>query len=200
MTLIGIGKNNVNKALGTFLAEYRQRTIEYLNKTFSLSKDDCEDIVQEASIVLHTNIVEGKLESLSSSLYTYFLGICNNKAHEQIRENQKIVKDYFGGERNDEGDYVNNEALEQKAARILSLIDEEQSTINEVSFNVQITVDNLPSPCKELLWAFYRDALSMKTLAGMFGYASENAVKVTKHRCQEKFRAKYEEMKKQLTK
>jgi len=166
-----------------------------LKKTYSLCNEDSEDIFQEASIVLYSNAIEGKLETMTSSLYTYFLGICNNKAHEQIRENGKIEKEYFGGEQDEEGDFVNNEMLEMKAARILSLIDEDEKEKNEMQLQVQNVVGNLSSPCRELLWAFYRDALSMKALASMFGYASESAVKVTKHRCQEKFRSRYEELK-----
>ena len=59
---------------------------------------------------------------------------------------------------------------------------------------VQDMVKQLPSPCDEMLWSFYRDGLSMKAIAQMFKYASENAAKVTKHRCQEKFRNRYEEL------
>ena len=63
---------------------------------------------------------------------------------------------------------------------------------------VRDIVKDLPSPCNELLWGYYGDGHSMKTLAEMFDYASVNAVKVTKHRCCEKFRKRYSEMVKSL--
>jgi len=59
-------------------------------------------------------------------------------------------------------------------------------------------VKNLPSPCNELLWGYYGDGYSMKKLAEKLNYANENTVKVTKHRCCEKFRIKYTEMSKSL--
>ena len=55
-------------------------------------------------------------------------------------------------------------------------------------------VKDLPSPCNELLWGFYRDGLSMKDLAERYGYSNENTVKVTKHRCCDKFKKRFTEM------
>jgi DNA-directed RNA polymerase specialized sigma24 family protein len=59
---------------------------------------------------------------------------------------------------------------------------------------VREIVSKLPPPCDKLLWGFYRDGFSMKTLAAMFNYKSESSVKVTKHRCGEKFRARFTEI------
>ena len=78
-----------DKVLNDFAKEYQSRTLSYLQKTFSLSKEDSEDVFQEASIVLYRAAIDGKLDNLTSSLYTYFIGICNNKAHEQLRVNGK---------------------------------------------------------------------------------------------------------------
>lgn len=51
---------------------YRERDIAYLGKTFALSKEDSEDVIQEVYITLVDNVHDGMLYSLSSSLYTYF--------------------------------------------------------------------------------------------------------------------------------
>ena len=63
---------------------------------------------------------------------------------------------------------------------------------------VRNIVRDLPSPCDELLWGYYRDGFSMKDLAEKLNYASENTVKVTKHRCCEKFRNRFKECLKSL--
>lgn len=87
---------------------------------------------------------------------------------------------------------------EDQVERILSLEDAHENIQKEKEALVRDIVKNLPSPCNELLWGYYGDGHSMKMLAEMFNYASENAVKVTKHRCCEKFRIRYSEMSKSL--
>ena len=180
-----------SKVLNDFAKEYRSRTLYYLRNTFSLSNEDCEDVFQEASIVLYHAAVDGKLDNLTSSLYTYFIGICNNKAHEQLRANGKAqivyIEDYSvdaNGERYN--------TLLNKAEKLLDIIDKDEKRANERDGIVQDMVKQLPPPCDKLLWSYYRDALSMKVIAQMFHYASESVAKVTKHRCQEKFRKNYE--------
>ena len=91
----------------------------------------------------------------------------------------------------EEGEQRYNTIL-NKADKILNMIDSNEKAEDERCSIVQDMLKQLPSPCKELLWSYYRDALSMKAIANMFNYASESVAKVTKHRCQEKFRKSYE--------
>ena len=79
-----------------------------------------------------------------------------------------------------------------KADKILNMIDSNEKVEEERNSIIQELVKSLPSPCNELLWSYYRDVLSMKAIAQMFNYASESVAKVTKNRCQEKFRKSYE--------
>lgn len=182
-----------DRALNAFATEYRDRTLNYLSKSFSLNREDCEDVFQEASIVLYHAAVNGKLDNMTSSLYTYFIGICNNKAHEQLRANGKMRVDSIDGyisadELNDRHD-----ALMNNISKILEQEDENDKANDERNAVIESMVKKLPSPCNELLWSYYRDALPMKAIAEMYGYSSESVAKVTKHRCQERFRKTYEE-------
>ena len=190
MAIISLNRKR-DKVLNDFAKEYRNRTLSYLRNAFSLSNEDCEDVFQESSIILYRDAGNGKLDNLSSSLYTYFLGICNNKAHEQLRANDKSqlpsIDDFSG----DEGDRRYNIII-HKADKILNTIDSSDKEDYERNNIIQNLVKQLPSPCNEMLWSYYRDGLSMKAIAQMFKYASESAAKVTKHRCQEKFRKSYE--------
>lgn len=190
MAVISLNRKR-DEALNEFARKYRDRTLCYLQKAFSLSREDCEDVFQESSIVLYRDAGNSKLDNRTSSLYTYFIGICKNKAHEQLRANGKTllpsIDDYSSDE--DERRYT---VLLNKADRILNLIDSNEKEEYERSGIVQDMVSRLPSPCNEILWSYYRDGLSMKAIAQMFKYASEGVAKVTKHRCQEKFRERYE--------
>ena len=77
--------------LNKFAAEQWDKTLAYLQGMFSLSRSDCEDIFQEAFIVLYKKITEGEL-TLTSKLSTYFIGICRNKAREKMRGKGKELK------------------------------------------------------------------------------------------------------------
>lgn len=180
--------NDLDTVLDGFDRKYRGRTVAYLAKSFALSREDCEDVVQESYISLVNNVHDGMLDNVTSSLYTYFIGICKNKAHELLRSKSKLpllIPD------NDLYD-SKTEILEQNATRLLEVAEYQEHDYKELV--IQRVVQDLPSPCGELLWSYYRDCLSMKTIATMFGYANENSAKVTKHRCQERFRKHYEQV------
>ena len=181
------------EVLTEFAKKYQDRTLTYLHNAFSLGKEDCEDVFQEASIILYQDAGKGKLDNLTSSLYTYFIGICRNKAHEQLRANGKAQLPSIDELSGEENEHHYNMVL-NKADKILNIIDTNEKAEHERSSIVQDMVSRLPSPCNEILWSYYRDGLSMKAIAQMFKYASEGVAKVKKHRCQERFRERYEDI------
>lgn len=178
--------------LNQFAAKQWDKTLAYLQGVFSISRSDCEDVFQEAFIVLYKNITEGKL-SLSSSLSTYFIGICRNKAHERLRAKGKELNiiDEFPNTTKDEFE-------DERIDRLLALEDNTEQIEARKEAVVREIVSKLPSPCDKILWGFYRDGFSMKTLAKMYNYKSEGSVKVTKYRCGEKFKARFMEISKRL--
>lgn len=182
------------RQLNEFAKTEWKKTLLYLQKQFGLSEDECKDVFQESFIVLYTNIVSGKLSQLTSSLSTYFNGICRNKAYETLRNHGRIVNS------NDEVslDILNAEIQADKIDALLNLENDSIEVFERKESLVRQIVRELPSPCKELLWGFFRDNFSMKALAQIFNYSSENSVKVTKHRCQNKFRDRFNELKDQL--
>ena len=175
--------------LNKFASEQWEKTLAFLQGHYSLSRPDCEDIFQEAFLILHNNIVEGKLVNLTASLATYFNGICRNKAYEYLRNAGKelnIVDEY--------PETTKDEFEDERIDRILALEDDSEQVEMRKSALVRQIVKNLPEPCNSLLWGFYRDGFSMKTLASMLNYSSESSVKVTKHRCCDKFKTRYSEI------
>ena len=178
--------------LNQFAADQWDKTLAYLQSTFAMSRSDCEDIFQEAFIVLYKKIIDGEL-TLTAKLSTYFIGICRNKAYEKMRG--------MGKELNIIDDYPNStkdEYEDDRIDRLLALEDNNEQIEARKEAIVREIVSKLPAPCDKILWGFYRDGFSMKTLATMYNYKSEGSVKVTKHRCCEKFRVKYSERVKSL--
>lgn len=190
---IALFRHKDNKVLEQFVKAQKEKTMAYFQGQFSLPLTDCEDIFQEALITLYNNIKSGKLEKLTSSISTYFMGICKNKAHEFMREKGKIVSTPY-----EINSAPSNTFLDEQVEKILLLESESESLQKKKEALVRDIVRDLPSPCDELLWGYYRDGFSMKILADRFNYASENAVKVTKHRCCEKFRNRFNECIKSL--
>lgn len=176
--------------LNRFASEQWGRTLAFLRNRFGIAEDDCKDIFQDSFIVLYNNIKDGKLKVMTSSLATYFISICRNKALEFLKASSRGVKV------DDEAtlSLIDGEIKRDKIENILALEEDDADIQERKEQLVRDIVKNLPCPCNELLWGFYRDNLSMKTLAEMLDYKSESVVKVTKHRCCEKFRARYKEL------
>lgn len=175
------------RKLNAFAAAEWKKALPFLQNRFSLSEDDSKDIFQESFIILYNNIRSGKLNKLTSSLSTYFLGICMNKARELQRRSLRIASS------DDDTllDFANAEIRPDKVEELLQLDGDDLSVRERKEAIVRQIVRQLPSPCNELLWGYFRDNLNMKTLAQMYNYSSENSVKVTKHRCQNKFKTHF---------
>lgn len=173
--------------LNRFVSREWGKALAFLQNRYGIAEDDCKDIFQESFLVLHKNIREGKLEEMTASLSTYFLSICKNKALEFLRGASRSV----GVEREADLSLMDGEIQNQKIEALLALDEGDEVIEAQKEELVRSIVRDLPSPCNELLWGFYRDNLSMKSLADMFNYKSEGVVKVTKHRCSEKFRERY---------
>lgn len=175
--------------LGQFAEGEWCKVLAYLQKQFSMSEDDCKDVFQEAFITLYNQNLKGRLNELSSSLSTYFISVCRNKAFEKLRANGQQVP---------VGDELSISMMkEEKIEKILLTCDDEKSLNERKDALVRQIVGSLPSPCSEFLWGFYRDHLSMSALAKMYNY-SLGSVKVVKHRCCEKFRRRYLDLKNSL--
>lgn len=179
-----------DRELNVFASKEGPKVLNFLRNRFGIEEDDCKDIFQESFIILYTNIQNGKLHEMTASLSTYFMSICKNKALEFLRGSSRSVN--VDSEMS--LSLMDGEIKTEKIEALLALDEGDSALEAQKEELVQSIVKDLPSPCNELLWGFYRDNLSMKSLAEMFNYSSESSVKVTKHRCCEKFRARYNEL------
>ena len=190
---ISLFRDKESSLLDKFDAAQRKKTIAFLKSQFSLSEYDCDDIYQDSFLTLYDNIKSGKLKELTCSITTYFTSICKFKAMELLRKNEKQTSLAY-----DVPETCEHTFLDEKIEAVLMLDVDNKVIIEKKEELVRNIVRNLPSPCDEILWGYYRDGYSMKTLAEKFDYASETSAKVTKHRCCEKFRFRFNEMVKSL--
>ena len=186
-----------NQRLIVFVKKKKEPTISFLRNRYNLSTEDCEDIFQDSLMVLYNRAVEGKINYANDSVSSFFYGICRNKAHEKIRENERngvpIDPSVFElAEDEMEGASLSgfrNENIE----KILALDSDTEKIRLSKEALVRKIVKNLPHPCEDIFWGVYRDDLSMNAMAQMLN-KSEGYVKGTKHRCLEKFRNRYNEL------
>lgn len=187
MAIVNI--QHIQEQLNLFTAQQWDKTLAFLQGQYSLSRSDSEDVFQDAFIVLHKNIIEGKLTNLTAALSTYFNGICRNKAYEKLRSKGKeinIIDEYPST--------TKDEFEDERIDRLLALEDDTEQIEARKEAIVREIVKKLPDPCDKILWGFYRDGFSMNTLAKMYNYSSAGSVKVTRHRCAQKFKARFMEI------
>ena len=173
-------KDEKERKLEKFAKEQWQKTRAFLLNRYSLTEDECADVFQDSLVILWKNIIANKVEAkgLGMSSSTYFMTICRNKTMELLRKKSKYVTTSY--EINPSKEHFDYQS--EQVDKILALEDDSEKAQKEKEALVREIVKDLPSPCNELLWGYYGDGHSMKMLAEMFNYASENAVKVTKHR------------------
>lgn len=176
--------------LNAFFEENRQRTLCYLESRFPvLQEDDIEDIFQDSSIALFLKIQNNELLDLTSSLYTFFLSICINQARNKVNRTHPT---YLLSDNITDSDFepIRNDKLEELENLVGYDIAEEQTDqeyLNWIEQQVREGVRQMKPPCNQILWSFYWDGLSHRTIADMFGMKSEDVSKTQANRCKHKF-------------
>lgn len=169
--------------LRQFILPNKDKTIRFLLKSYKcLQEHDCEDIFQDSLMVLYLKIGTGELDNIKSSLYTFFVGICRNKAREYIRKNFKTA--YI------EDNITCGTFSQEKLETLLNLDNSDTELENAKSQAVDEIIKDLPDTCAKVFWGYFWDGFSLKTLAAMYG-KTETAMKVTKFRCSEKFKDRF---------
>ena len=180
-----------NTELNRFIADEKNKVLAYLRKTFSVSDDDLSDIYQESSIALFTNIRDGKLSNLTSTLSTYFLRICINQTLKFMGKQKKVVPLF------DDSKLTNKDSFRpDKIDELYQLCteDEDAEKVSRSEKIVQSIIESMPDTCKNVFQGYYWNNLTTATIADMYGFSNANSVKTQKYKCLQKFRTKYNEL------
>lgn len=172
-----------DKVLNLFFEEQRSKILVILKNRLALSSDDAEDIYQEACIALYQNIQSGKLTELTSSLSTYFTSICLNKGKKLVDRRPDTIS-FDGAIENTEGDEYSTAQIEMILGLGDGISPEQRSTMRDI-------VQDLPSPCEEILWSYYGDGLQMKEIADLIGFNGPDSVKSKKSQCMSKLKERF---------
>lgn len=163
----------------------RSKAMAFTRNNFSLTETECEDVCQYAFEAFCKDINKSEFK-LTSTLSSFFIGICINKAREELRRKKKMLVDEDATIRIEE-DRFDDDRINQ----ILAL-DSEPSFEDQRNSLVESIVKDLPHPCNKLLWGQYWDSFSMPVLAAICGYKNADVAKSTLSECRKKFKKRYQ--------
>lgn len=176
---------NEERLFRYFYARWDSTIIQLKRDFNALDIAECEDIFQDAIEVLWKSINEGKVSG--ERLNGYFYKTCKNLASKKASE--RTGKGTTSIDDEDNVSIVN--ILSVKVDRLLEF-DHEDSEKKENA--VRSIINDLPKPCNEILWGYYGNGETLKSMADELYNGSVASVRVTKHRCFNKFRMRYFEL------
>ncbi|CAG5078326.1 RNA polymerase sigma factor [Parvicella tangerina] len=149
------------------LYRYESR-VSTLIKKYGGSKEDAQDVFQDALLILCKNVWAGDFK-LTSKLDTYLYGVCFNLWRTALKSKKgkeiNLPDEYRLEDQNE------LEALIAKEGKIKQ---------------VEEVLKKLGDPCLKLLQLFYYQAKKIKEIMQEMKYKTENTVKVQKYKCIER--------------
>lgn len=160
-----------NKALQYLYLEYGDFCVKRLKSKRQCTIEEAEDLFIEAVMILRENILKKKISSLSNPGY-YLYRICENKFLEKLRADK------------------NKQAKQSDVEHFFYSMDHESDFIGEWDSELSKAADhafkNLGERCREIIYYFYVDKLSMLEISKLMNLASADVAKNTKARCYKK--------------
>ena len=170
--------------LGHFFEQERRKTLVFLKNRLSISEEDAEDIFQEASINLFNNIHEGKLTELTASLSTYFTAICWRMGCKFVTRHPHITSIEENIQKRGPEIYDSTQIEYVLGLSDSNLSKEQKQSMREI-------VQDLPSPCEEILWAYYGDNLDMAEISQLIGFKNADSAKAKKSWCMSRLKERF---------
>ena len=131
----------------------------------------CARTLPEYWIILWQNINAGNFE-LSARVSTYLFAVVKNKWMAESRRLKKFDHNMY---------HIEQKADNSNALNDL-IIDEEKNIVTEA-------LDQLESPCKELLLLFYFEERRMAEIAKILNFANSDVAKAKKYQCKKALEA-----------
>ncbi len=170
-------KNNDGWAFYYINMTYLPSVVQYV-KLHGGTKEDAEDVVQDAILALINNVNEGKYElQESTKIKTYFIGICKNIWKEHLRKKARYAtfSDFDFKIEEFEGYDFLYELTEWES------LTERQKIVLEV-------FDRATDTCKKVLSYFYFKNYSHEEIAEKMGFSNAESSKTQKNKCLKKLK------------
>lgn len=139
--------------------------IEQFVRRMGGNREDAEDIFQDGIRVLILRVRQTE-NGIEGEIRPYLVGVCRNLWFKKYRRNQREL--------------THQERLSSEPEVVPD--PEQQFLREEVQEQVQLLLDKLKSPCREVL-IMWQLGYSMKEIAAATQYKSEGVVRKKKHQC-----------------
>jgi RNA polymerase sigma factor (sigma-70 family) len=139
-------------------------------KKYGLSYDDLSDIYQEAFIALRKHALNGKLDTVKSSLKTYLFGIAKFMIFDLLKEKKK-TREYN----------PSTHGIHDSIDVIATDIGDDGLSHEQVL--LQSHFKKLGKKCQEMLTLFYSRGLSIDEIVEHTDYTDGSVVRSQKSRC-----------------
>lgn len=131
-----------------------------------------EDVFQEGMLVLFHQCQKEDF-ILTSKLSTYLLAICKRLWYKNLQQNKNI--------------HLEEDISMYEFHDIDIGIKEKEE--EEIAFNqINKALEQLGSPCKDLIKAFYLEEKNMIEIAELFNYSNANTAKTQRYKCMNRLR------------
>ncbi len=160
-------KTGDNVTLQKIYEENRDTFINF-SKRYNITKNDAVDIYQDAIIALHENAVNGKINSLSSSVSTYLFAIGKNKIFQLLRKNKSVD--------------INQNFTVESTNEVLDVNFFDEKLTNRQSL-IKKNLFKLGNKCIEVLKLFYYQGYTLDEITKILNYSSKEVLKSQKSRC-----------------
>lgn len=158
--------------------------IRTLTKKTHCTDADAEDIFMDSILIFRENILSGRLTQLTN-LKTYVFGICWNLWRDLNRSQSRWERNTDEMER--QLWIIMNQENHDEELRTEFL----QTHIRQVKGGLEA----LGEKCRKLLAYVYVEQRPQREIAKLMGFANAGVVKVSRHRCYQKWILKIEELK-----
>ena len=175
-----------------YLGEVRDKALRFARRCYSgwASDADCEDMVHDAFLTMYRKIQDGSLTELTCSLSTLIISFVMNLAKKRRHERHAVVDTISMLAGQDDDDTLDIVDIVVAREAIKKWMGDEQDEDHNRQFEaVRQLVENMPEPCRTILWGYYWDGKSMKEIAAAMNYNNADVAKTQKSKCMTKVRA-----------
>jgi RNA polymerase sigma-70 factor (ECF subfamily) len=159
-------KRGDKKALEEIYRKYRLSFVNWITFAHQCSHDRAVDIFQYSILSFYENVVDGSVEEMNDAgIKTYLFSIGKNKF---LSDNRREAKMSYQEELEEYGldeIQIPNDDIKEKRAFLSNVL------------------NNLGSPCSDILRLFYFNNLSADEIAEVMNYKNGNTVKNLKYKC-----------------
>lgn len=152
--------------------------VERLVEANSGSSDEAKDIFQEAMMVLYDKLQRDGVFSLNCKLSTYLYAISRRLWLKSLRVKGRYTTEDF---------LQSEDSLSDEVDADLTLHVEKENQFQLMERSLQ----ELGSPCSQILLSFYMDGKSMQTISEELGYTNAENVKNQKYKCLQRLKKIY---------